>query len=213
MARSGYFHGDLRRALLDAGLEAARADGPEGVSVRELARVAGVAPSAVYRHFEGHDELLFELALRAQAMVADAMEAELALVPPGDIRAWADGAIAATGIGYIRFAWRETGLFRLAFRTRGDLEAAHDPRGRGACGRTPYEQLERALDALVAADELTEEARAGAEALAWSAVHGFAMLTVEGPLRSLDAQTREAFAVRIVEMVRLGLAQCAGTRA
>lgn len=213
MARSGYFHGDLRRALLDAGLDAARSGGPESVSVRELARVAGVAPSAVYRHFEGHDELLLELALRAQAMVADAMETELALVPSGDRRAWADGAIAATGIGYIRFAWQEPGLFRLAFRTRGDLEAAHDERGRGACGRTPYEQLERALDALVEAGELTEQDRAGAEALAWSAVHGFAMLTVDGPLRSLDAQTREVFAARIVEMVRLGLAQCAGTRA
>lgn len=209
MARSGYFHGDLRRALLDAGFEAARTQGPEGVSVRELARVVGVAPSAVYRHFEGHDELRSELALRAQAMVADAMETEIASVATSDPRAWADGAIAAVGIGYVRFAWLEPGLFRLAFHAHGDLEAAHDDRARGTCGRTPYEQLERALDTLVEVGELTHEERAGAEALAWSAVHGFALLTVEGPLRSLDAATREQFAARVVEMVRLGLAQCA----
>lgn len=213
MARSGYFHGDLRRALLDAGLEAARSEGPEGVSVRELARVVGVAPSAVYRHFEGHEQLVFELALRAQGLVADAMETEIALVPSDETRAWADGAIAATGIAYIRFAWSEPGLFRLAFRTRSDLGAVHDVRGRGSCGRTPYEQLERALDALVEVQEMTEQERAGAEALAWSAVHGFAVLTVEGPLRSLDAATRERFAARIVEMVRLGLAPCAEPRA
>ncbi|GEK78951.1 TetR/AcrR family transcriptional regulator [Agrococcus baldri] len=212
MARSGYFHGDLRRALLDAGFDAARSGGPEAISVRELARGLDVAPSAVYRHFEGHDELLLELSLRAQAMVADAMEAEIALVPSGDPRARADGVIAATGIGYIRFAWSEPGLFRLAFRTRDNLDAARDERARGACGRTPYEQLERALDALVEVGELSEQDRAGAEALAWSAVHGFALLTVEGPLRSLDAATREVFAGRVVEMVRQGLAQCAGSR-
>lgn len=207
MARSGYFHGDLRRALLDAGLEAARRAGPEGVSVRELARVVGVSPSAVYRHFASHEELRSAVALRAQSMVADAMDAEIAAVPTGDGRAWANGAIAAVGIAYVRFAWAEPGLFRLAFRAHGDLEAAHDERARGAGGRTPYEQLERALDALEREGELTARERAGAEALAWSAVHGFAVLTVEGPLRSLDRGTREAFAGRIVEMVRLGLAQ------
>lgn len=213
MAKTGYFHGDLRRALLDAGLEAARTAGPEGVSVRELARTVGVAPSAVYRHFAAQDELVFELALRAQAMVADAMEAEIARVPTAEPRAWADGAIARAGIGYIGFAWQEPGLFRLAFRSRSDLRGAHDERARGTCGRTPYEQLERALDALAEVGELTAHERAGAEALAWSAVHGFAVLTVEGPLRSLDAATRESFAERIVEMVRLGLAQHSGPQA
>lgn len=208
MARTGYFHGDLRRALLDAGLEVARTEGPEGVSVRELARLVGVAPSAVYRHFESHEQLLSEVALRVQSWVADAMEAEAQTVAPGDRRAWADGTLAAVGLGYIRFAWNEPGLFRLAFRVHGNLEAAHDERARGACGRTPYEQLARALDALVEVGELPGHERAGAEALAWSSVHGFALLTVEGPLRGLDGPTREQLAQRIVEMARIGLAQC-----
>ncbi|WP_072314047.1 TetR/AcrR family transcriptional regulator [Agrococcus sp. Marseille-P2731] len=209
MARSGYFHGDLRRALLDAGLEAARAGGPDAVSVRELARAAGVAPSAVYRHFDSHESLVSALALRALAQVADAMEHEIEQVPiaggDGADRAWADGAIAAVGLGYIGWAWREPGLFRLAFRVHRDLDAVHLDEARGACGRTPYEQLERALDALAAAGELSPAARPGAEALAWSAVHGFASLTVEGPLRSLDADTRRMLSWRVVEMVRLGL--------
>lgn len=208
MGRSGYFHGDLRRALLDAGLDAARAQGPEGVSVRELARLVGVAPSAVYRHFEGHQDLRFEIALRAQAMVADAMEDEIARIPAADGAAWADDVIAAVGVAYVRFAWAEPGLFRHAFQAHGDLDAVHDERARGRSGRTPCEHLGRALDALVAVGELNEQERGGAEALAWSALHGFAVLTVEGPLRALDAATRESFATRVVEMVRLGLAHC-----
>lgn len=217
MARSGYFHGDLRRALLDAGFEAARAHGPDGVSVRELARLVEVAPSAVYRHFDDHEQLISTLALRALALVADAMEDEIAKLPADsgsaeDRVAWADGAIAAVGVGYLHWAWREPGLFRLAFRAHRDLDSVHHPDARGACGRTPFEQLERALDALQAVGELSGADRPGAEALAWSAVHGYATLTVDGPLRSLDADTRRALAWRLVEMVRLGLAQPGGDR-
>lgn len=209
MARSGYFHGDLRRALIDAGVEAARASGPEALSLRELARVVEVAPSAVYRHFESREQLVSALVLRTLGMVADAMEAEIRQVPEAAGRQWADGVLAAVGIGYMRFAWREPGLFQLAFRAHRDLDSAHDPDARGACGRTPYEQLELALDALQEAGELGADDRPGAEALAWSAVHGFAMLTVDGPLRSLDAPSRERLASRVVEMVRLGLSAAA----
>lgn len=212
MARSGYFHGDLHRALLDAGFDIARSSGPEAVSVRELARNVGVSPSAVYRHFDDHEQLMSALARRAQALVADAMDERMSMVPvgtesAGERRRWADGQLAAVGLAYLDWAWREPGLFRLAFRTHRNLDAAHDPEARGACGRTPYEQLERALDSLQDAGELPPVDRPGAEALAWSAVHGFATLTVEGPLRSLDADTRAALARRIVEMARLGLSQ------
>ncbi|WP_347756633.1 TetR/AcrR family transcriptional regulator [Agrococcus sp. ProA11] len=212
MARSGYFHGDLRRALLDAGFDVARAGGPDAVSLRELARIVGVSPSAVYRHFDDHEQLVSALAQRAQALVADAMEERMAMVAPGtasaeDRRRWADGQLAAVGLAYMESAWREPGLFRLAFRAHRNLDAAHDPDARGACGRTPYEQLERALDELEAAGELSAAARPGAEALAWSAVHGFATLTLDGPLRSIDAETRDHLAWRVVEMARRGLAQ------
>ena len=50
--RSTYRHGDLRRALLDAGIELARSGGPDAVVLREATRRAGVVPNAAYRHFE-----------------------------------------------------------------------------------------------------------------------------------------------------------------
>ncbi|MES2609602.1 MAG: helix-turn-helix domain-containing protein, partial [Pseudomonadota bacterium] len=51
LPRSTYRHGDLRRALLDAGIELARQGGPDAVVLREATRRAGVAPNAAYRHF------------------------------------------------------------------------------------------------------------------------------------------------------------------
>lgn len=56
--RSTYRHGDLRRALLDAGIELARDGGPDAVVLREATRRAGVVPNAAYRHFASRQDLL-----------------------------------------------------------------------------------------------------------------------------------------------------------
>ena len=56
--RSTYRHGDLRRALLEAGIALARSGGPEAVVLREVTRQAGVVPNAAYRHFGSRQELL-----------------------------------------------------------------------------------------------------------------------------------------------------------
>ena len=56
--RSTYRHGDLRRALLEAGIQLARAGGPDAVVLREATRRAGVVPNAAYRHFASRWELL-----------------------------------------------------------------------------------------------------------------------------------------------------------
>ena len=80
-ARTTYRHGDLHRALLDAGIELARQGGPDAVVLREATRRAGVAPNAAYRHFANRDDLLGAVRAAAVAAAARSMEAELALVP------------------------------------------------------------------------------------------------------------------------------------
>src|SRR6185503_924860 len=77
-ARSTYRHGDLRRALLEAGIELARAGGPDAVVLREATRRAGVVPNAAYRHFASREDLLAAVRSAALASVALAMETELA---------------------------------------------------------------------------------------------------------------------------------------
>ncbi|MEE8173419.1 MAG: helix-turn-helix domain-containing protein, partial [Alphaproteobacteria bacterium] len=55
--KGAYHHGNLRRALLDSALAMVEKEGPRGVSLRAVARLAGVSPAAPYRHFAGKEGL------------------------------------------------------------------------------------------------------------------------------------------------------------
>src|SRR3984885_11964080 len=75
--RKTFRHGDLRNALVAAGLEMARAGGPGAVVLREATRQAGVSPNAAYRHFAGQAELLDAVRSACLSRVAAAIEEEL----------------------------------------------------------------------------------------------------------------------------------------
>ncbi len=210
-ARSTYRHGDLRRALLEAGIELARSGGPDAVVLREATRRAGVAPNAAYRHFESRQALLQAVRSAALAAVARAMEAELAALPqdlpPAE---FARANVRAVGTGYLRFAQAETGLFRTAFGPSDDMKerAEGGPRHaerHGQSGLDPFELLGAALDKLVSAGVLPPERRPGAEFLAWSAVHGLAMLVIDGPLGRIVGPQMQQVGQRLLDMVEKGL--------
>jgi len=204
--RATYRHGDLRRALLEAGTELARGGGPEAVVLREATRRVGVAPSAAYRHFADRRALLDAVCSAAQAALAVAMEKELDGLPNGGDPADAARArLRAVGAGYLRFAQAEPGLFRTAFSASDNLRSAASPSRAGEGGLTPFQLLAAALDGLVEADVLPPERRPGAEFLAWSAVHGLAMLLIDGPLRGLDRAQTQDIGHRLLDMVERGL--------
>ena len=205
-ARSTYRHGDLRRALLDAGIELARQGGPDAVVLREATRRAGVAPNAAYRHFANRDDLLGAVRAAAVAAAARFMEAALAQVPAtGTATQQAHARVRAVGAGYLRFAQAETGLFRTAFGGRFTVQQQPDPALGGATGLNPFEHLSAALDDLVAAGALPAARRQGAEYLAWSTVHGMALLAIDGPLRGTPQQMLDALSQRLLDMVERGL--------
>jgi AcrR family transcriptional regulator len=205
-ARHTYRHGDLRRALLDAGIELARAGGPDAVVLREATRRAGVAPNAAYRHFDSRMALLQEVRAAALSAVARAMEAELATVPADlPLADLARASVRAVGTGYLRFAQAETGLFRTAFVASVDVETLPGETRAGASGLNPFELLGAALDQLVAAGVMPPERRPGAEFLAWSAVHGLAMLVIDGPLRNSIGPQMQKVGQRLLDMVEKGL--------
>ena len=205
-ARSTYRHGDLRRALLEAGLQLAAAGGPDAVVLREATRRAGVAPNAAYRHFANREDLLDAVRAAAVAAVAESMEAEMVRVPrEGTPLAQARARVRAVGAGYLGFARAHTGLFRTAFGGRFALAATPDPAKAGRSGMDPFRHLSAALDDLVTAGALPAERRPGAEFLAWSTVHGLALLLLDGPLRGLaDAQV-DGLTERLLDMVERGL--------
>jgi AcrR family transcriptional regulator len=204
--RTTYHHGDLRRALLDAGTDLAREGGPDKVVLREATRRVGVSANAAYRHFADRDALLGEVVSRAQARAADVISATMDAVPddldPGPL---ARARFRAVGVGYLRFAMDEPGLFRAAFAVPVDLSRAASPDAAGSSGRTPFQLLSDALDAMVDSGVMAAEQRPGAELLAWSAVHGMAMLALDGPLRDLPPGAVDELAPRLVTMVDLGL--------
>ena len=201
-ARDTYRHGDLRRALLEAGIALARSGGPQAVTLREATRRAGVVPNAAYRHFNGQQDLLRAVRSAALSSIAVAMEQELsAIAAELSPAAFAKASLRAVGRGYLRFAFTEPGLFRTAFSTgprQGQgrsMEQAGDP----------FQLLSLALDRMTAANVLPAERREGAEYLAWSAVHGLAMLVIDGPLRGMEAERIEAAIARLLRMVEDGI--------
>jgi AcrR family transcriptional regulator len=193
-ARKTFRHGDLRRALLEAGIELAREGGPDAVVLREATRRAGVAPNAAYRHFSSHSDLLQAVRAGALSSLALAIEAEIAGVRRSKLPAEAARAtLRAVGTGYLKFALAETGLFRTAFSVPDQVEADLDAEKTGKSGLNPFQLL------------LPRERRAGAEYIAWSAVHGLAFLIIEGPLSRASGKEIHALSDRLLQMVEKGL--------
>lgn len=205
--RDTYRHGDLRRALIEAGVALAREGGPQSVVLREATRRAGVAPNAAYRHFANHQALLEAVRAHALGELAQAIEAQWAKAQRvRGAAARARAQLRAVGMGYLGFARTQTGLFRTAFmHGPHDVQVPTDPARTAAMGLNPFELLGKALDALVDVGALAPKQRPGAEYLAWAAVHGLAALALDGPLRGAGDQEMAALAQRLVEMVERGL--------
>jgi AcrR family transcriptional regulator len=205
-ARSTYRHGDLRRALLESGIALAQTGGPDAVVLREATRRAGVVPNAAYRHFASRMELLQAVRITALSRLALSMETQLdalnSALSPAEL---ARASLRAVGLGYLHFALTETGLFRTMFAVPYEWPATPDPAKAGATGLNPFQLLAMALDRMVAADVLPKERRPGAEFLAWSTVHGFAMLVIDGPLHGFARTQIDALGQRAVAMVEQGL--------
>jgi AcrR family transcriptional regulator len=204
--RDTYRHGDLRRALVEAAVELARHGGPDAVVLRAATRRVGVAPNAAYRHFADRDALERAVCAAAQGELAMAMEAELdALTPNADPVTAARARLRALGVGYLRFARTEPGLFRTAFSVPTDLAGSTSSQLAGATGHAPLELLTGALDELTSLGSLPPDRRPGAEFIAWSAVHGLAVLLIDGPLRGVDTSEIGDIERRVLDTVEHGL--------
>jgi AcrR family transcriptional regulator len=204
--RKTFHHGDLRRALLEAGIQLAREGGPDAIVLREATRRAGVVPNAAYRHFSSHHELLQAVRAAALSSLALAIEDEIAALGSSKRSAqFARATLRAVGTGYLKFALAETGLFRTAFSAPDPVESDVDAAKTGKSGLNPFQLLGSALDIMVKAGALPAKRRPGAEYLAWSAVHGLAFLVIDGPLSGKSAGDVHALAERLLQMVESGL--------
>ncbi|NED10679.1 TetR/AcrR family transcriptional regulator [Streptomyces sp. SID9124] len=155
-----YHHGDLRRAVLAAALDVIRTEGPAALSLRDLARRAGVSHAAPAHHFKDRTGLLTAIAAEGYDLFADA----LAAAP--DLR--------ERGVAYVRFATTHPAHFQVMFQP--DLHRPDDPALLAAKARATAE-----LRAGVATRPPTDNPRLTGIA-AWSLAHGFATLLLSGNL-------------------------------
>ena len=183
--------GAVRDGLVAAGLELARAGGPDAVGLREVTRMVGVVPNAAYRHFAGRDELLAAVCTAAMRELAGRMAAGVARVrgKHGDPAA-AGRRLRAIGAAYLEFAHEEPGLFATAFALPQQHAYSAPDDGTGHDPPLPLDQLRTVLDELVDAGVLDRRRRDGIEYPIWSTVHGLAVLTGQGPLREVPDATR-----------------------
>jgi AcrR family transcriptional regulator len=203
--RKTFRHGDLRNALVTAGLEMARSGGPNAVILREATRQAGVSPNAAYRHFANQAELLDAVRSACFSQLAAAMEDEMKKCHPGrNPQAFAQKSLRAVGMGYLGFAMREPGMFRTAFSVSPPVHSP-DPANTASMGLNPFQLLSLALDRMLESGLLSKRARQDAEYLAWSTVHGLALLVLEGPLHQMPHEMVLALGERLVVMVERGL--------
>ena len=207
-----YHHGDLRNALIDAATALAREGGPDAVVLRAVARRVGVSAAAAYHHFAGHEESIEEVKHRSLAILTENMRLALQDLPehtgPTGGSAAADearGRLRALGTAYLRFAFDEPGLFRLAFGPRGHWPTAEPSESEDETKEDPFVLLAGVLDQTVTAGVVPAERRAGLEYTLWAAVHGIAVLCLDGPLARLDAAEREQLVDRVLETTIRGL--------
>ncbi|KNX38125.1 TetR/AcrR family transcriptional regulator [Luteipulveratus halotolerans] len=197
---NAYHHGDLRNALIDAAASLAAEGGPEAVTVRAAARQVGVTPTAAYRHFTGHDELITAAKAECVAKMGGAMRKRLEALEPTDDRVESLRArMQALGQGYVDFAFAEPGLYRTSFT--GGVHGDDAPDEYEAPDH-PHQMLVGLVAELVDLGVISEADRLGTEMTAWSMVHGLALMMIDGPFAGLDAAERERVVAETLRVFR-----------
>lgn len=196
--RAGYHHGSLPEALVTAALDLLDERGPEKVTVREVARRAGVSPGAPFRHFADRQALLTAVAGR---ILADFEEWQRIAVSEER-----GPAMRAFGLGFVRYAIRHPHRFELI---RSSVYGSSRP-------SELHEHLsgiEQAVTGIIVAGQEAGELRAGDPAVVVLAgqalVYGLSQMIVDGYLPPGKA---EQLAERVLDTFGLGVVNSPGFR-
>ncbi len=182
LVAKSYHHGELRTALVGAALALLTEGGADALSLRAVARRAGVSAMAPYRHYPDKEALLAAVAVQGFDGLRDMLRAADASAPAGE-------ALVAQAVAYVRYAEENPALFRLMFGparlgTHPALEAA---------GGTAYAVLASRVTAQTPADADREACALGC----WSMVHGLASLFLDGRIGDKTPAPRDDLTRRI----------------
>jgi AcrR family transcriptional regulator len=173
--KRSYHHGDLRRALIATALKLVEDNDVSALTLREVARRAGVTHGAPYHHFRSKAALLAVLAEEGyRALYTEELQAVAKAGPDPFAR------LQAIGVAYLRFAIAHPGHFRVMFRTDSADWSAHP---------TLLEASQLPMILLTStAEEVQRDRKLDIQRTefllsSWATVHGLATLWVDGPLR------------------------------
>ena len=166
-ATDTYHHGHLRAACVEAGVRLVEAEGPDAVTIRGVARIAGVSHTAPLHHFRDRHELLDAVADRGFDLLVERLDASLApdATPMESLHAY--------GRAYVDHAVAHRGLFTLMFRPTTEMQ-----------GEASYRRLIDLCAAAQAAGELPGDDPFRLALALWSSVHGLAALYATSNLGS-----------------------------
>ena len=180
--KRSYHHGNLRRALLDEALATIRADGVDGLTLREIGARLGVSRTALYRHFADKRALLAAVATEGFRTLRQQL-----------VAAWEEGgkgraAFESMGVAYVGFAVANPPHYRVMFGGFVDPKASEPELATEAAGA--FQALVDALASLQRDAMMRDEDTVTMARFVWAVVHGVAMLGIDGQLREPGAAER-----------------------
>lgn len=171
-----YQHGDLREALIQAGLKLLAEGDPAALTLRAAAQLAGVSHAAPYRHFKDKQALVAAIAERGFRQLTAAMRDELARCPSKNGR----DRLIALGLGYARFALSNPASLRVIFG--GGFREAGASTELGEAGDEAYRTLRDEIAAGIERGDLRHGDPDQLALASWSIVHGLSMLLIGGAI-------------------------------
>jgi AcrR family transcriptional regulator len=199
--RAPYHHGDLHRALIEAGLALLEEQHGWDFSLRELARRAGVSHNAPYKHFVDKRALMLALA-------QDGFERLRAVTEAAAVGATgSDAALVAIGVAYVRFGRSRPAHYRLMFGALLTDKACVPPEEVSAVALAARGVLRRVILEGIEAGrwDVAAEVLEQAVLAAWALVHGVTLLFLDGFIPVRDEAEADRLAAGVIGMQVKGL--------
>lgn len=175
MPQKSYHHGDLKNALIKAGVEILSQEGIEGLSLRKVAQRAGVSHSAPYSHFPDKQSLIAAISTEGFNQLYNELDAAISAHPKNAKQQLQESALA-----YVQFALNHTDTFKIMFSGVLEKEKEYP-----AFVEISYKTFQRVVDVVKACQDAGLLRSASAEMMAvavWGQVHGIISLALEGQI-------------------------------
>jgi AcrR family transcriptional regulator len=199
MPRKNYHHGDLKNALIKAGVEILSKEGIEGLSLRKVAQRAGVSHSAPYSHFADKQSLIAAISTEGFQQLYDALDAAISANPKNPKRQLQQGALA-----YVQFALNHTDTFKIMFS--GVLEKEKEYPAFVDISQKTFQRVVDMVQVCQDAGLLHSTPPEMMAVAVWGQLHGIVSLALEGqiPHTALDDhEIQDVVAFAVEQMIKV----------